>query len=629
MKGTRTISGHSMPINTVFVVLNLTGLTFTTLGFHANFTDFKLLFASIGIGLLLLTTIGLILLKGRLMIATVSRVLVGGLFIVSGLIKANDPVGFSYKLEEYFEDGALAYRIKEWFGAPGFSLEFLIQWALVLSIVICIAEIVLGVLVLIGGKMKFVSWALMLLMLFFTFLTWHTSTCDNSTKFTDRDTYAVGSSMALIKLQESKTNKAINIVSKTSNEIVVDEMRSPQCVNDCGCFGDAMKGSVGRSLTPSESLWKDIILLYLVSWIFAAQRIVVPNSVRQNWLIIPFTMVLIGFFCWVFDWYFPLLFGFIALVSALWIYRSGGKLLGNHYGSALIVTFWCSFFVGYVMKYDPLKDYRPYAVGSNLVQKTKDGDNGKIVNTMIYRNLKTGKTRSYDASGQAYIQSKIWEQEATWKYDTMMEKVIRPMRLPSITLQFNPYLNLSDVTKYERELPTIQDQLKQATVAGYRLSEVASGSRIEITQLEYNVESYPVEEYLILDSIEVSNPDFTEVSVRDLILMGDQVLVVVTKNLNEMDKQAIPELKRLQQEAVAAGIPLVFITNADASTIRNFRKKYGFYAPTFINDETELKAISRSNPCLMIVKKGVVVGKYTYHSMPTFEWIQKNLFIKK
>ncbi len=33
----------------------------------------------------------------------VCRILVGLLFIFSGLIKANDPLGFSYKLEEYFE----------------------------------------------------------------------------------------------------------------------------------------------------------------------------------------------------------------------------------------------------------------------------------------------------------------------------------------------------------------------------------------------------------------------------------------------------------------------------------------------------------------------------------------------
>ncbi|MDA1144990.1 MAG: DoxX family protein, partial [Bacteroidetes bacterium] len=35
-------------------------------------------------------------------ITHLSRILVGVLFIVSGFIKLNDPVGFSFKLEEYF-----------------------------------------------------------------------------------------------------------------------------------------------------------------------------------------------------------------------------------------------------------------------------------------------------------------------------------------------------------------------------------------------------------------------------------------------------------------------------------------------------------------------------------------------
>jgi hypothetical protein len=34
---------------------------------------------------------------------TVARVLVGILFIISGLVKANDPLGLSYKMQEFFE----------------------------------------------------------------------------------------------------------------------------------------------------------------------------------------------------------------------------------------------------------------------------------------------------------------------------------------------------------------------------------------------------------------------------------------------------------------------------------------------------------------------------------------------
>ncbi|MEM9144359.1 MAG: DoxX family protein, partial [Bacteroidota bacterium] len=35
------------------------------------------------------------------------RIFVGILFIISGFIKLNDPVGFSFKLQEYFSPGVL------------------------------------------------------------------------------------------------------------------------------------------------------------------------------------------------------------------------------------------------------------------------------------------------------------------------------------------------------------------------------------------------------------------------------------------------------------------------------------------------------------------------------------------
>ena len=145
MREKLTLEGRSLIFNIVFVVLNLVGLTFLVLAYHESTGVNAVLFKMIGWIAMMLSIGGLIIFKGRLMMSSVARVLVGGLFIVSGLVKANDPLGFSYKLEEYFEDGALAYRIKELFGAPGFSLEFLIDSALFFSVVICIAEIVLGV----------------------------------------------------------------------------------------------------------------------------------------------------------------------------------------------------------------------------------------------------------------------------------------------------------------------------------------------------------------------------------------------------------------------------------------------------------------------------------------------------
>ncbi|MGY8918378.1 MAG: MauE/DoxX family redox-associated membrane protein, partial [Flavobacteriales bacterium] len=90
---------------------------------------------------------------------------VGALFVVSGLIKSNDALGFMYKLEEYFEPGAL-------------NLEFLTPYALQIAIFVCIAEVLLGIALLVGALPKLTTVLTMVMMVFFTWLTWYTATCD-------------------------------------------------------------------------------------------------------------------------------------------------------------------------------------------------------------------------------------------------------------------------------------------------------------------------------------------------------------------------------------------------------------------------------------------------------------------
>lgn len=589
MKAIFDWKGQSLVLNAVFILVNLFGVTLITMGFHPNFETVKLSLILSGIGILIVSIIGLIIFKGKIFMSIVSRVLVGGLFIVSGLIKANDPVGFSYKLEEYFEDGALAFRIKEWFGMPGFSLEFLIDFALFFSVLICIIEIVLGVLVLIGAKIKFTAWMLLLTMLFFTFLTWHTANCDPNKKFLDRDTYSYNDPIGISKREEAKTNKAIRIVSDTKEEIVVDEMKQPQCVTDCGCFGDAMKGSVGRSLTPSESLWKDYLLVYFVIWIFITQKRILPNTTKENMYILPISLGVILFFSFVFGWYFPVLFGFITLVTALWMNRMGGKYLGNYWGSALAVVLICLLFVTYVLRYEPLKDYRPYAVGNNLRQKMLDGEEGKYISLLLYKNLKTGVTKEYDASGQAYIQSKIWEKPTIWKYDTMITKEIIATRLPSITSQFNPTIATSELGKEEKTLKFVKRSLRKAQLA---------------------------------------NTELEEISLRDYITKAPLIYVLFSKDLTTIDQGELTDLKEIFYKTSKKHIPFVFVCNALRPQINAFRKRNHFPVATFSNDITELKAIARSNPALLVIANGKVIGKFPGKSIPSYDWIIKHTLKK-
>ena len=85
-----------------------------------------------------------------------SKYFVGILFIISGLIKLNDPIGFSIKLEEYFVI---------------FGMQFLNPLTLTLSVFICAIEVVLGFALLFNIHQKKLAWVLLGLIVFFTILT--------------------------------------------------------------------------------------------------------------------------------------------------------------------------------------------------------------------------------------------------------------------------------------------------------------------------------------------------------------------------------------------------------------------------------------------------------------------------
>lgn len=90
---------------------------------------------------------------------TIARIVVGLLFIFSGLVKANDPLGLSYKMQEFFEI----------WGLHQFNSS-----TLLLSVLMNAFEIIAGFALLVGWRIRLFSWLLLALIVFFTFLTGYT-----------------------------------------------------------------------------------------------------------------------------------------------------------------------------------------------------------------------------------------------------------------------------------------------------------------------------------------------------------------------------------------------------------------------------------------------------------------------
>lgn len=159
----------------------------------------------------------------------IARIAVGLLFIFSGLVKANDPLGLSYKMEEFFE-------IWGW--------SQINSWTLLMSVLMNAFEIIAGFALLLGWRIKLFSWLLLLLIVFFTFLTGYT--------------YITG------------------------------------MPKNCGCFGDCLP------ISSQTSFLKDVILTVLIGLIFWKQKFVKTIFSEKSTTI---SMMGITAFALGFQWY--------------------------------------------------------------------------------------------------------------------------------------------------------------------------------------------------------------------------------------------------------------------------------------------------------------------------------------
>jgi uncharacterized membrane protein YphA (DoxX/SURF4 family) len=165
------------------------------------------------------------------------RLLVGILFIFSGLIKANDPLGLSYKMQEFFE---------VW------NMPALDAYSLGLSIIMIVFEILAGVAVILGWRMKLFAWLLLLLIIFFSFLTG----------------YAVISGK----------------------------------VRECGCFGNCIP------LQAMGSFVKDLLLLVLIVILFICRREITTSVSKGNSvLVLSLTLVFSFYVQWYALHYLPVI----------------------------------------------------------------------------------------------------------------------------------------------------------------------------------------------------------------------------------------------------------------------------------------------------------------------------------
>lgn len=493
---------------------------------------------------------------------TILRILVGALFIFSGVIKLNDPTGFSYKLDEYFtvfaedvsadqdslivnwslngenlntiyflvqEDQQKQLRVNdpEWKvvtvgktdsiytgnvtvtldGTPLFKnelifndsseaanyvlfahigkdtianfngkislnrfeptlrtldltphihadswlvgfFEWLRSFALFLAIFVCVVEVVLGVALLIGWQKNFTLWMLILMILFFTFLTWYSHTYDK--------------------------------------------------VTDCGCFGDAIP------LTPYESFIKDVILSIAILILYFGRTHIKP--LFRN----PFAV----------------------------------KVL-------TIGTIASAGFAIYCWHYLPVWNFLKFEEGNAIQPMTVcPPDAPQEIRKMVFIYSKDGKNYEFTL-------------------DELTEKGVSSD--PSFT-----FVDRVDKVIQEGCEPEIHDFIIQNTD---------------------------------------KTTDYTESFLTD----GKDKIVIVMHKVEEANKNSLEDLTKIAEAWQEAGYDIYAMTSSSTDVTEQFRHEHQLPFEFYYGDGTNLKSMIRSNPGLLLFSGDTVLQTWPSTALPSVE----------
>lgn len=336
----------------------------------------------------------------------ITRIAVGGLFIFSGFIKANDPAGFSYKLTEYFEVFGQGFscdmKVAESTGAacpctPDAPVAPIVQVEVIVNVPADAYVDTNGDSLIdaddstaIYAKYEQEARAALpppvvpekpetLLKPVWDFFAEHSL-------FLAIFVCGIEILLGIFLLIGFQTRLTLWLFLGMIVFFSFLTFYSACCnkVTSCGCFGDAIP------LTPWESFWKDLILLILVALLFAGKDNIQPIS-RNSILM----AALVG------------IAGFASFAFPVYTYR-----------------------------HLPVIDFRPYAIGTNIYEATHEKDPAKtgcVRDSMsmefYYKNVKTNEIKMFDVDHLP--------EDTVWGWYCRYDKLVSKGNCAATILDFN------------------------------------------------------------------------------------------------------------------------------------------------------------------------------------------------
>ena len=359
-------------------------------------------------------------------------------------------------------------------------------------------------------------------------------------------------------------------------------------VSDCGCFGDALV------ITNWQTFFKNLVLLAMAILLFW-QRKKLKTTYHTG-----------------IQWVIMFVVGFASLGLGL-----------------------------YCLKTLPIIDFRPYHIGANIAEGMvvpEDAPKPVVESYFVYE--KDGKQQEFTIDNLP---------DSTWKFVDAKHNVIDPGYVPPIHdfTMTKPFAGGSSVQVdvYGIELVYKNEEGEQmyADVTSvpdaswkydhYMCDDCESDIDVAKIRIIYNdaegkpvvlgVDEAPEElEFADAEYVDESSPD----DIAPSVLADERYsFLMISLRLEDMETEHLAEFDSIARFAADNNMGFYCMTSSNEAEITNFvnehNPKYKFYN----TDPITLKTIVRSNPGLLLIRKGTVLGKWHDGNLPKVETLKDDL----
>ncbi len=422
---------------------------------------------------------------------------------------------------------------------------------------------------------------------------------------------------ALEYLNQVASNSNVQLLAQSNNSIKFSILENRKCPENCACLGAEQNQLLGLNFHSSAAISLIWLLTFMAFILLITQFVMLPNSPGENSGIAILAWIAVLVHGILTSWFWIVFLSALTIYLALNFKRFGNLFSQNALLPLLMIGLMLFGLAKYVTAYEPLSDFRAYALGNDLKPGNIEKPRTDAEKIFVYKNKEMN--REVYLNEEQHTTSMIWE-DTNYMFIRMHD--FNPSDFSGLKNNqgFQPMLDIKNLEGKER-INAFIEPLYQAYFED--MVEVRNKKTREVFTFRKNEfpKQYERDTNFVITKFSGVPNDVQFINMAEPILESDMIFIWITKDLNLLEQEDWNKIRDLNKQLSEQDYQFVALGEVSAYSFES-RSGYASHELAYFNlSHHELMKICRSNTCLMVLKKGVVSAKYPLRGLPKLETI--------